>query len=837
MNQRYQNLKNKSFLCLVVLLLNLCPTTIFSQIVVSTESGTNYGGLSFIAAANPAVPCAVTFVIQNTNAQPITLTKIDYLCRADQPGNAYKLWYSATSLSNTPTITAPAWTLITSGSGITVDADAITTVLENFTFTIPANTQYRFALETSNGIGYTGVTAGNPTPNVFTNSGVSLKVGNSLIGGFNVGYGGGFPNPINVPRFFTGRIHACTAASPSVPATAPVLSPDTAICGSSAVTLRVTGGSLNNAVNWKWYTGSCGGTAVGTGTSITVTPTANTTYYVRGEGGCASAPGSCAQVTVAVKPIPGTPVVNPISPICLGSSQALVINPIAVTPASVTVNSGPLSIAIPDNVSTGANTTLTVAGVPAGATITRIDVLFNLTHTWAGDMIMNLRAPNGQILNLNKYLGATGAEGTDYVNTVISSAGTADLATGVAPFTGIFKPDAINAPLGTAPVQNPAGFVSNAASFANLYSIPNGVWTLAMADGGPGDLGVLTNWSITISYTTNATSYPAVWSPGSTLFTDAAATIPYDGVTPTFQVYAKPAVTTTYSAISFNDGCPSPAAGLIDVVVNNPFSITSNPQNQTICEFGTAQFTVVAGGTTPSYQWIADRGTDTINLVNNANYSGVNNDTLTITNAPAAWNGYKYSCIVTSVVPCTTFDTTSAAALTVNPTPVVGLSVAPYTRLLPGLTTTLSVTSTPAAATYNWIKDGANYAPATGGTYNATIDNQGSYRVAVIDVNGCTNTTNAIVLSDSASSRLFIFPNPNKGNFVVSYYSVTNNVLPRVLTIYDAKGALVLNRTYEIGKPYDRMEVDFSMMQRGLYIVNLLDNSGQRIASGKVVVQ
>lgn len=82
-----------------------------------------------------------------------------------------------------------------------------------------------------------------------------------------------------------------------VDATMPTVSGSTTVCPGANATLSISGGALNSASDWMWYTGSCGGSLVGTGTSVTVTPGASTTYYVRGEGGCTS-PGICASVTV-----------------------------------------------------------------------------------------------------------------------------------------------------------------------------------------------------------------------------------------------------------------------------------------------------------------------------------------------------------------------------------------------------------------------------------------------------------------------------------------------------------------------------------------------------------
>jgi hypothetical protein len=82
--------------------------------------------------------------------------------------------------------------------------------------------------------------------------------------------------------------------------TLPVISaPTGTICAGDPVTLSISSGTLNDATNWQWYTGSCGGTSVGSGTSINVSPMSTTTYYARGMGGCVSS-GSCASAAVTI---------------------------------------------------------------------------------------------------------------------------------------------------------------------------------------------------------------------------------------------------------------------------------------------------------------------------------------------------------------------------------------------------------------------------------------------------------------------------------------------------------------------------------------------------------
>jgi uncharacterized protein (TIGR02145 family) len=83
----------------------------------------------------------------------------------------------------------------------------------------------------------------------------------------------------------TARTLAVTVKTPSIAPTSASATPAVITSGQSSV-LAIIGGTLGTGAVVKWYTGSCGGTLAGTGSSITVTPTATTTYYARMEGDC-----------------------------------------------------------------------------------------------------------------------------------------------------------------------------------------------------------------------------------------------------------------------------------------------------------------------------------------------------------------------------------------------------------------------------------------------------------------------------------------------------------------------------------------------------------------------
>jgi subtilisin-like proprotein convertase family protein len=94
----------------------------------------------------------------------------------------------------------------------------------------------------------------------------------------------------------TWGIEICfTPTTPCNNPDVPTLSGATSFCAGGSTNLTVSAGNLNDATNWQWYSGSCGGTNIGSGTAISINTPG--TYYVRGEGGCVTA-STCQTVTV-----------------------------------------------------------------------------------------------------------------------------------------------------------------------------------------------------------------------------------------------------------------------------------------------------------------------------------------------------------------------------------------------------------------------------------------------------------------------------------------------------------------------------------------------------------
>ncbi|MEP6675968.1 MAG: GEVED domain-containing protein [Ferruginibacter sp.] len=639
-------------------------------------------------------------------------------------------------------------------------------------------------------------------------------------------------------------ISLCTAGAITVqPANV-----STTCTGNASFSITATG----TAITYKWQESTNGTTynditnggiySNATTNTLTLTniPASYNTYKYRAviTGTCTAATNSNpATLTVSAPP---APTVFPASPVsaCLGTPQPISITTAAGFGAPVTVSfpSGPLSLAIPENVA-GINHTINVSGIPTGAVITAASVTLNITHTYVGDCMISLKAPNTNILNLDNLLSGTNNPGANFTNTVIGSTGVTLLSAGIAPgFTGLFKPDGNTAATGAFGVPSGAtGYAPNTPTYAGLYSIPNGPWTIAIYDAGPPDVGTLTSWTLNLTYTP-IVPYTGTWTPNAGLFTDPAGLVPYTG-TSVSTVYAKPPASTTYSVTIGTGSCASPTT-TVAVTVNTPVAITAQPVSTAVCTDKTTSFSVTATGTSPGHNWqvSTNGGTTYSNLANNANYAGVNTATLTITAPPVSWNGFRYRDSIGGSSPCGSAVST-AAVLTVNPLPTITVTAAPYTRLYPGLKTTLTATVSPvAASTYTWFLNGTQIPGATTGTYIADIDHLGDYTLKVTDVNGCTSTSGIKTIADSVNTTLFVYPNPNSGIFQVRYYSLPGNALVRNIFIYDDKGSRIYSQGFAIGKPYGSMNVDLSRYRSGTYWVELADGNGKRLKFAKVVV-
>ncbi|QBZ97860.1 hypothetical protein GS03_01358 [Flavobacterium sangjuense] len=335
----------------------------------------------------------------------------------------------------------------------------------------------------------------------------------------------------------------------------------------AAVTLTETGGT---GTSWLWSPGGA------TTQSINVSPTSTTNYTVQ-----VTSPGGCvltsAIKTLSVLPNPSTVSVTPSSAnICLGSSVGLTA--IGGTLASSYTASTSTSFAIPDGISTGVALNATPSTIPTGAVIDKVEVTYSISHTYSADVEVSLKAPNGKIVNLMYDRGSN--SGLGFTNTVVTSdtSATAFPATGN-PYTGTFK-----AQLTAAASLFATTNVVNTQVFSELFTIPNGTWSVLFYDNFGTDSGSVTAASIKIYYTIPAS------------FTWTAADLGLDTYSGA-SVTATPAVSTTYHVKSTINGCSS-NEGTAAITVNaQPVAGTLSPTGvqSAVCVGDSVSATLTAG--------------------------------------------------------------------------------------------------------------------------------------------------------------------------------------------------------------------------------------------------
>lgn len=230
----------------------------------------------------------------------------------------------------------------------------------------------------------------------------------------------------------SSRIFGMKAGPNTTAPTTPSVSVSVNPVGCGSPTVLTATGTLNGAGNWYWYSGSCGGTFVGTGSSFTVTPTASTTYYARGDGGCLTTPGFCNSVTVTV--IAGPPTVASITgptDVCEDGTVTLSnTTPGGVWSSSNTSRATVNSSGVVTGVSSSGSVSIRYTVTNACGT-TQVSQAMNVLNG-AGPITGTLSICEGSTTSLDGSSSGTWVSSNTAVGTITSSSGNA---TGLSPGT------------------------------------------------------------------------------------------------------------------------------------------------------------------------------------------------------------------------------------------------------------------------------------------------------------------------------------------------------------------------------------------------------------------
>lgn len=255
--------------------------------------------------------------------------------------------------------------------------------------------------------------------------------------------------------------------------------------------------------------------------------------------------------------------------------------------------------------------------------------------------------------------------------------------------------------------------------------------------------------------------------------------------------------TVTYTATDVN-GKISTCSFTVKTNQINYTIIASGPL--TICKPGSIMLSAFPSGN--FYQWF--KNGNPISGATEINYS-------------AATDG-SYFCKVTD-----DFGSVNSNTLTVNSVskPAAAITPSEAVTICEGQSILLSA-NTGAGLTYQWKKGTANINGATNSTYQVT--QPGAYKVTVKNSTSCSKSSAATSVSVSCKEdiavneqiNIKVFPNPNDGNFTVSYNTAGNN--PSIIQVANLLGQVVYEK---VSKDNNPISFNFNNEAAGIYFVRL----------------
>lgn len=262
-----------------------------TTITTAATGNVNYDGANYVDGNG-----CVSFAVENTNSYAIILNGIQDYKSAVTPyyplnNGKFYLWSSATSLSDTTTITTTSWTLLDSVISPSL-TNGYNTIFSSLNLTIPSKTTYRFALQSTNGIAFSGgIIIGAPwttpiiaSPSILSKNGVNLLLGNAKIGGYDVGFAGSFPSLQTNNSWFTGAISfSSTIACTTPPVPGNTVASSTTVCKGVNFGLQISGNSFSAGQNYQWQISDNGSswTNITGATEADITTSQNSSKYYR----------------------------------------------------------------------------------------------------------------------------------------------------------------------------------------------------------------------------------------------------------------------------------------------------------------------------------------------------------------------------------------------------------------------------------------------------------------------------------------------------------------------------------------------------------------------------
>ncbi len=347
---------------------------------------------------------------------------------------------------------------------------------------------------------------------------------------------------------------------------------------------------------------------------------------------------------------------------------------------------------------------------------------------------------------------------------------------------------------------------SNTATDASIYASTSGTYSVTVTDVN-GCVG-----SSSVAVTVNPTPTPTITPSGATTFCTGGS-VNLDAGVFAFYTWSTGATTETITANATNtysvtvtnaNGCTGAASQ--DVIENvSPTVTISSNGSDTLCTGFSV--TLDAGGFV-SYAWSNAATTETITVSTSSTYI------VTVTDLNGC-TGTRSQAVVVNALPTVTYtSTTTIVCINWAPIVLTGGSPASGSYIGAGVT-------------------GGSLNPVVAGvgndtiTYTYTDPNTHCSNTAthVIQVSACLDVPNI-----ASGYFVSVYPNPNDGNFTVSYNVASQ---ASALRIVDMAGRAVLVQT--LTGVEGKANVNASDLSKGIYYWEVISNEGVS-SKGKIVI-
>ena len=294
-----------------------------------------------------------------------------------------------------------------------------------------------------------------------------------------------------------------------------------------------------------------------------------------------------------------------------------------------------------------------------------------------------------------------------------------------------------------------------------------------------------------------------------------------------------------YSVTATINGCTSPA-DTVDVVVNDGPKIGIFPSpDDSICPGGNLTFIAVTSNTGTSavqYQW----------LKNGLPFGGANGVTWNTGNVTG---GDIIQCILSAQGNCSSVvsDTSSGITLKNKPIfqPTVSISASPGTDIGPWVLVTFTAQYMGGGKQpqFQWLRNGSPVVGATGPVWGTTDLSDGdSISVRLTSSDMCAQPKDVysnklritinLSVAETVSRDWKLFPNPNKGKFVLNGASNDNIEL----ILYNAVGQVIDQQLLELPIGEVNHLLDYTgRVGAGLYFLHLV--AGEQRHTFKVTIE